>query len=189
MPTTYSFSPDDKISLYLQYIGISFDSSKIVALYVEDDRKRIATGNLCVWDLPSGALIHNIEYDGVRAIQWSWRDQYLLKLLKPWHGNHRYLNAETFQEEVLEHPGDRFQDPNPLCHRGMELRIRLSSESEYPLFLALPSHLRVEHFASRGDWACISSWDGRLLLLDTSGLAAYMEIWNLQPEVSRMEVC
>ena len=33
---------------------------------------------------------------------------------EPFLENPRYLNAETFQEEILEHPGDRFQDPNNL---------------------------------------------------------------------------
>ncbi len=179
---TYSFLPDYEI-LYIR-VGISFDSSKTAALYVQN----YPAGDICVWDLPSGTLLHNFKCgSSISVIQWPWRDHYLL--FKPPRGNPQYLNAETFQEEVLEHPGDRFRDPNPFFNEGTALRIRLSSESEYPLFLALPSHLRVKHFASRGDRAYIISWDGRLLLLDTSGLAAYMEICNLQPEVARMEVC
>src|SRR6266436_1321306 len=60
-------------------------------------------------------------------------------LLKPGHGKPQYLNADTFQEEVLEHPGDHFQDPN-LWDDVAGLRIWLSGGREDPLFLALPSH-------------------------------------------------
>src|SRR5260221_12832021 len=139
----------------------------------------------CVWDLPSGTLLHSLECGDARVIQWSSTDQYLL--FKPRRGNPRYLNADTFQEEALEHPGDRFQESiNPLYDDRGTLRIQLPSGREGPLFSALPSNLRVSLFSSRGDRACIISWDGRLLLLNTSGLEAYMEICNLQfePEVS-----
>src|SRR5260370_668592 len=65
---------------------------------------------ISVWDLPSGTLLHTLECDGYHyEIQWSRTDQYLL--FNPWDGNSRYLNTETFQEEVLEHPGDHFQRP------------------------------------------------------------------------------
>ncbi len=185
MPMTYSFSPP-RGHTYDQSAEISFDSSKIAALYVPQVQL-VHMRCICVWDLPSGTLLHNLECGNICAIQWSWRDQYLL--LENGRGNPRCLNAETFQEEILEHPGDRFPDPSPLCHGWTGLRIRLSGGSKDPLFLALPSHLRVKHFASRGDRACIISEDGRLLLLDTLGLEAYMEICNLQPEVSHMEVC
>src|SRR5258708_4443572 len=87
----------------------------------------------------------------------------------------------------------RFQGPNPshLYYDEEKRRIRLSSATEGSLFSALPSHLDVRYFSSRRDRVCIISKDRRLLLLDTSGLAAYMEICNLQfqPEVSRMKVC
>jgi len=76
-------------------------------------------------------------------------DHYLLFKLRgenPW-----YLNAGTFQEEVLEHPGDRLQRHNPLYHDWETHRIQLSSGREEPLFLALPSHLGVGYyFSSRG---------------------------------------
>ncbi len=182
LPMTYSPPPIKEVRYFVIDVGISFDLSKIAALY----GNAFATTQryLCVWDLPSGTLIHSLQCDRVDEIQWSWRDQYLL--LKPWRGNPRYLNADTFQEEVLEHPGDRFQDPN-LWVDEAALRIRLSGGSEDPLFLALP-FLRVKRFASRGDRACIISMDGELLL-DASDLEAYMEICNLQPEVSHMEVC
>src|SRR5258708_1881124 len=104
--------------------------------------------------------------------------QYLF--FKPRRGNPRYLNAETFQEEVLEHPGDRFQAPNHLYLEGNELKIRLSNGREGPLFSALPSDLHVKYFSSRGDRACIFSKDRRVLLLNTSGLEAYMEICDVQ---------
>ena len=35
----------------------------------------------------------------------------------------RYLNTKTFQEEILEEPGDRFQEPNHLCRYGSKLLI------------------------------------------------------------------
>ncbi len=195
LPTTYSFSPSqgrDQTDVYVINVGISFDSSKIAAIVWWDDQlsgKEIQY--ICVWDLPSGTLLHSLECNGVGEIQWSWTDQYLL--FKPSGGDPRYLDSETFQEEDLEHSGDRFQGPNPshLYYDEEKRRIRLSSATEGSLFSALPSHLDVRYFSSRGDRVCIISKDRRLLLLDTSGLAAYMEICNLQfqPEVSRMKVC
>jgi len=180
LPMTYSFPPIQEGDSFVEGVGISFDLSKIAALYGTFRTQQY----LYIWDLPSGTLLHSLQCVGVDEIQWSWRDQYLLK---PEHRNPRYLNADTFQEEVLEHPGDRFQHPN-LWFDKVGLRIWLSGGSEDPLFLALPSHL-VNRFVSRGDRACIIDRNGRLLLLDTSGLKAYMKICNLQPEVSHMEVC
>src|SRR5260370_25545151 len=118
---------------------------------------------LWVWDVPSGTLLHRLECDRLVKIQWSWTDQYLL--LKAWDGNPRYLNAETFQEEVLKHPCDHFQPPkpNPLYWDGRMLRIRLSSGRVGPLFSALPSNLDVKYIASQGDRACIHSSSGQLL--------------------------
>ncbi len=138
MPMRYRFSPE----IYcVGGVGISFDSSKIAVIYVPGS----PFSTLRVWDIPSGTLLYNLNCGDCYKIQWSWRDQYLL--FKAGYGNPRYLNAETFQEEVLEHPGDHFQDPDVLFHDRTALRIRLSTGSEYPLFLALPSHLRVNHFA------------------------------------------
>src|SRR5258708_39101556 len=142
---------------------------------------------MCVWDLPSGTLLHSLE--GVEVFQWSSTDQYLL--FKAQDENRRFLNTETFQEEVLEHPGDRFQGPSHLYYDTEKLKIRLSGR-EGPLFSSLPSNLRIKYSSFRGDRACILSEDGRFLLLDTSDLEAYMEICNLQLqpfEVSRMKVC
>src|SRR5260370_22345082 len=64
-------------------------------------------------------------------------DQYLL--FKPSGRDSRYLNTQTFQEEVLEHPGDRFERPgqNPLFYSEKMLRI---GGREGPLFSVLPSN-------------------------------------------------
>src|SRR5260370_41146236 len=132
--------------------------------------------NVYVWDLPSGTLLHNLECNG--QIKWSSTDQYLL--FKPLGGNSRYLKAETFQEEVLEHPGDRFQRPNHLYCDEEKLKIRLNGR-EGPLFSALPLNHDVIGFSFRGDRACILSRDGRFLLLDISCLEAYLDICNFSP--------
>ena len=189
--TAYLFSPQGWVPTRFQmlHVGISSDSSKLAAI------NRWPCGlirnpiyYLCVWDLPSGTLLHSLECDDIQVFQWSWTDQYLL--FKPRCGNPRYLNAETFQEEALEHPGDRFQEPNNhLYGEGNMLKIRLSSGREGPLFSALPSNLDLKEsiqFSSRGDRACIISRDGYFFLLNTSGLGAYMEISDLrfEPEVS-----
>ncbi len=172
IPTTYSSSPQGRDS----------ETPKLAASQLHGAQY------LCVWGLPSGTLLHSLECGGrLNELRWSRTDQYLL--FKPWDGTPRYLNAKTFQEEVLEHPGDRFQLPSHLYPEGNTLRIRLSSGREVPLFLALPSNLRI--FSLRGDRACILSWDGRLLLLDTSDLEAYMETCDLHfgPEVSCIKLC
>ncbi len=194
LPTAYSFPPQgwDATEMDIECVGISFHSSKLAAILWRCNR---ASGKeiryLCVWDLPSGTLLHSLECSYIDVFQWSWTDQYLL--FKPWRGNPRYLNAETFQEEILEHPGDRFHGPNHLHYyrEGNMLGIQLPSGREGPLFSALSSHLNPRFFSSRGDRACIFSLDGQLLLLNTSGLAAYMEICDLQfePEVSRIRLC
>ena len=188
MPTTYPFSPQgrDLTEGCVESVGISFDSSKLAAIMRYDQLSDESMGYICVWDLPSGTLRHSLKCGDSHEVQWSWTDQYLR--FKHWRGNPRYLNAETFQEEVLEYPGDRFQGPNHLYDDWGTLRILLSGGREGPLFLALPSHLRIKYFSSRGDRACIFSWDGRLLLLNTSGLGTYMEICDLhfEPEVSHV---
>ncbi len=199
IPTTYSSSPLQGYNLnevVAGSVGISFDSSKIAAINMHMPSDKIIQ-SICVWDLPSGALLYTLECDrcdrndflrNKPEIQWSWTDQYLL--FKPSGGDPRYLNAETFREEVLEHPADRFQGPYHLYYDEKTLRIRLSSGREGPLFSALPS-LANQHFSSRGDRVCTISENGRLLLLDTSGLEAYMEICDLQfqPEVSYIKMC
>ncbi len=169
------------------HVGISYDSSKLAAAghYIPNINKSY----VCVWDLPSGTLLHTLEcYESIYKMQWSRTDQYLF--FKSWDEDPRYLNAETFQEEILVHPGDRFQEPNQLYCKGNMLRIWLSSGREGPLFSALPSTFYVKDFSSHGDRACIISLDGQLLLLDTSGLEAYMEICDLQFEhVSVISSC
>ena len=194
MPMMYWFSGPqghDQTNASVQSVGVSFDSSKLAAIILwGDEASNEEIRYICVWDLSSGTLLHNLECsEPVEVIRWSWADHYLLFTL--WSGYPRYLNTETFQEETLEHSGDRFQGPNHLYYDRMILRIRLSSGREGLLFSALPSHLDVWYFSLRGDRVCITSRDGQLLLLDTSGLEAYMEICNLQfePEVSHMKVC
>ena len=194
LPIMCSFSPSRGRNVgqrIIERVEISFDSSKLAALrswYDMESDKMIPY--ICVWDLPSGTLLHSLECnEPVEVFQWSSTDQYLL--LKPLGGNPRYLNAETFQEEVLEHPGDRFQRPNHLYCDRKKLKIRLNGR-EGPLFSALPLNPDVIDFSFRGDRACIRSWNGRFLLLDISGLEAYLQLCNLQfqPfEVSRIEVC
>ncbi len=155
--TTYSRVTEMEI----QCVEISFDSSKLAAY----GRWRQLTGErLCVWDLPTGTLLHSLDCDGIYTIQWSWTDQYLL--FEPFHGNPRYLNAETFQEEVLEHPGDRFQRPN----NHLYWRRWIQPGAHF----AFPSNFEViNNVFFQRDRACAISRDGDLLLLDTSGLEAY----------------
>ena len=75
LPMTYSsppiMEPDYSIS-----VGISFDLSKIAALYRSINE--VPQRYLYVWDLPGGTLLHSLQYCGVNEIQWSSRDQYLL---------------------------------------------------------------------------------------------------------------
>ncbi len=192
LPITYSFSPpgQDLTEMNIHCVGISFDLSKLAVIgswYDPASDKVIRC--LYVLDLPSGTLLHNLDCGDTPVIQWSSADQYLL--LETRGRNPRYLNAETFQEEALEHPGDRFQRPNHLYLEGIMLRIRLSSGRKGPLFSALPSNLDVEYFSSRGDRACVFNRNGRLLLLNTSGLETYMEICDIhfEPEVSCIKLC
>src|SRR5258708_22362693 len=187
MPITYSSSPprgQDVDQWKVERVEISFDSSKLTALrswYDMESDKMIPY--ICVWDLPSGTLLHSLECnEPVEVFQWSSTDQYLL--FKPRLRNPRYLNAETFQEEVSEHPGDRFQRPSHLYYDEEKLKIRLNVR-EGPLFSALPLNLNVREFSLRGDRACILSWNRRLLLLDMSGLEAYLDICNLSPPRGR----
>ncbi len=177
--------------MHFERVGISFDSSKLAAMTRWDDREdsQWDPRYISVWDLPNGTLLYSLECKHGHLFQWSWTDQYF-RLEPRWYENFRYLNTETFQEEVLEHPGDRFHGPNHLHRKGNIVRIRLSSGRVGPLFSAIPSHLRIKEFRSRGDRACILSSDRRVLL-NTSGLGTYMENCNLQfePEVSRIKLC
>ncbi len=92
----------------IECVGISFESSKL-AVYGWWRHQLIGrTRSLCVWDLPSGTLLHSLECDDIYKIQWSRTHQYLLF---EGLGNSQYLNTETSQEEVLEHPGDSFPGP------------------------------------------------------------------------------
>ncbi len=186
LPTAYLFSPQGwdltRFGMEMLHVRISFDSSKLAVINGwYDGQNRNWIYYLCVWDIPSGTLLHSLECGDTCILQWSCMDQYLL--FKPQHGNPWYLYTETFQEEALEHPSDHFQEPNNhLYHEGNMLRIWLSSRREGLLFLALPSNLGLNEYAmfsSWGDWACIISWDGYFFLLNTSGLEAYMEISDL----------
>jgi len=128
---------------------------------------------LCVWDVPSGTLLHSRGYRNfLVTFRWSCTDQYLLFQQ---HGEMpRYLNADTFQlEEVLEQPGNRFPN-NHFYYDRYRGTLRICEEKE-PLFLALPSTLVIADFISRGDRIGILGQDRKPLLLDTSGLEAYME--------------
>src|SRR5260221_5305035 len=112
LPIMCSFSPSRGRNVgqrIIERVEISFDSSKLAALrswYDVESDERIRY--ICVWDLPSGTLLHSLKCnEPVVKIEWSSTDQHLL--FEEWGGNPRYLNTETFQEEVLEHPGDRFR--------------------------------------------------------------------------------
>src|SRR5260221_3416401 len=111
-------------------------------------------------------------------IQWSSTDQYLLFI--PLGGNPWYLNAETFQEEVLEHPSDHFWQPNHLYCNRKKLKIQLNGR-EGPLFLALPLNHDVMDCSLQGDQAWILSWNRQFLLLNILGLEAYLDICNFSP--------
>src|SRR5258708_83917 len=199
LPITYS-SPlgRDSSHLTIKSIRISFDSTKLAAIntrYHEasDEAPSKWIQYICVWDLPSGILLHSLECGDIEEIQWSWTDQYLL-IIKGWYRNPQYLNIETFQEAILEHPGDLFQRPVDHLYHEREInthRIWLSIGREEPLpLLALPSNFYVKFFSSRGDRACIFTWDGDLLLLNTSGLEAYIDIsLPFKPEVSLIQLC
>src|SRR5258708_22808456 len=177
LPRAYSFPRGDLTDIH--HVGISYDSSKLAAAgrYFGSAPQNYVS----VWDLLSGTLLYTLCVESICEMQWSRTDQYLFFEGK-YSGHLRYLNTETFQEEILEHPGDRFQGPNHLYQEENMLRIRLSSGREGPLFSALPSYLSVRRFSSCGDRACIISSDEQFLLLDTSGLEAYMEICDLQFE-------
>ena len=77
-------------------------------------------GYFFLWDLSTGTLLHNFSAS-YNALKWSWTDHYLL--FEDW-GKPRYLNTETFEEEYLEDPGDRFKLPQgPLYHSGRNIWI------------------------------------------------------------------
>src|SRR5258707_4102524 len=156
-PTSYLVEIDYRI---VRSVGISFDSSRVAAR---------TTNYVLIWDLPSGALLHTVS-GFYSTFQWS-RIDLCIRL-----DRRICLNTETFQQEA--DPGDRFREPDHLCHYGNELRIRSSSHGrdDPALFFALPSrHHTIKEFRWRGDRLCILSWEGRLLLLDISCLDAYIK--------------
>src|SRR5258708_4675633 len=72
--TAYLFSPQGWVPTRFQmlHVGISSDSSKLAAI------NRWPCGlirnpiyYLCVWDLPSGTLLHSLECGDIHEIQWS----------------------------------------------------------------------------------------------------------------------
>jgi len=181
LPTTYSFSPR-RDYFGIDDLGISFNSSKLAAVigYYNESQHRPdeARSDIYVWDLPSGALLHSLDCNKrVQAFRWSWTDQYLL--FEPLHGNPRYLNAETFQEEILEDCDDRFQKRDHLYYDWDTRTIRLSGTEGPPLLTLRGGDLDARNASLRGDRACFVTMDGQLLLLDMSNLEAYKEICGL----------
>src|SRR6266436_5937555 len=62
LPTTYSFSPQGQNEGIVESVGISFDSSKLAAINSwHEGPFRNWIYYLCVWDLPSGTLLHSLE--------------------------------------------------------------------------------------------------------------------------------
>ena len=162
-PTTYMTGQD--IDNY-RHFGISFDDSTLAASTREFYSK------IRIWDLPSGTHLHTISdlATSYPHFRWSRIDPYLMYSRRP-----LYLNAKTFQEEVLSDPGDRFQEHDHLRRKGNMLRIRSPPQRKDRLFLALPSHLSIMTFRCRGDRVSILTKEGQLLLLDISGLDTYMK--------------
>ena len=68
----------------------------------------------------------------------------------------------------------RFRKYHHLRLKGNTLHIRSPRRRKDHLFWALPSHLKIKTRCCRGDRVSILSWDRRLLL-DISGLGAYMK--------------
>ena len=79
-------------------VGISFDSSKLAAL--DRDLK-----DTWIWDLSSRALLHTVGFPLTKRpipfVHTNFSSQ----------GRH-YLNTETFRDEHLEDPSDRFPEPD-----------------------------------------------------------------------------
>ena len=164
-PTIYSAG--GHANNHYRQFGISFDDSTLAALNWE--------GCIHLWDLPSGVLLHTIDDLQIKSagFEWSRRDLYLMG--SDWVGTHSYFNAKTFQEEHLSDPGDRFEEHGPLRGEGNMLRTRSPHGRKGHLFLALPSHLKINIFHCRGDRVTVLSNEGQLLVLDISGLDAYMK--------------
>jgi len=132
-----------------------------------------------IWDLSSGTRLHAFIDNRIYSwsFQWSRTDLYLLYRTAT---GYRYLNPETFKEEIVRKLDDRFQEPNHLYHDDNMLRIRSSrrkNSSDDLLFLALPSHLNINFkgFHWRGDRVCLLTRERQLLLLDISCLDTYMK--------------
>ena len=171
-PTTYSRSQDvtGTTDVYGN-VGISFDCSIVSALgwregFPNEPRTHI-------WDLPSGTLLYEdtISYHFSR---WSQIDLYM-RFYRERYDHFYDFNVKTLQVESLPNPGDHYRKYHHLRREGNMLRIRSPRRRKDHLFLALPSHLVIKTCCCRGDRVCILSEDGRLLLLDVSGLAPYMK--------------
>ena len=151
----------------VRWAGISFDSSRIAAKW--------GYGEIWIWDLSSGTVLHALGgHDYINDLRWSRTDLYLL--CKDYKNSYSYLDAETFKEEFVRKPDDRFQKHDRLYHDSNKLRIRSSRQrnrSDDPLFLALPSHLDINTFCWHGDRVCIDIGE-RVLLLEISCLDTYM---------------
>ena len=161
---------NDSPNFDVEWAGISFDSSRIAAVSSLSGRPHI-------WDLSSGTLLHAFDSNHISrpTVRWSRTDLYLLCETA---AGYRYLNPESFKEEIVEKPDDRFQEPDRLYHHRNKLRIRSSRRtngSDDPLFLTLPPRLHIDGFYWHGDRVCILCRGGHLLLLDISCLDTYMK--------------
>ena len=147
-----------------QQVGISSDSSRLAAR---------TANRIEIWDLPTGSLLRTVDDEHVYSFKWSHTDLYLQYTDS---GGNKHLNTETFQEEDLEDTGDRFRGPPDHLYRdGQMLRIRSPHRCTDHLFAALPPDLNILKICWCGDRAYIVSVEGRLLLLDISGLGPYMK--------------
>ena len=176
-PTTYSVMKGQDIAEIKGYrrVGISFDSSMLAASAFGDHIL------ILIWDLPGGALLHTISDHSLHPdFRWSRTDLYLACSYRK--GGHIYLNAKTFQQEVISDVGDRFGKHDHLYLEENMLHIRSPRRRKDPLFLALPSYPDFKTFRCHGDRISILSGDGLLLLLNISGLDAYMKEFCLEPE-------
>ena len=175
-PTRYPFEKEqglnDSPNFGVGWAGISFDSSRIAAV-------SSLWAHFRIWDLSSGTLLHAFDSNHISrpTVRWSRTDLYLLCETA---AGYRYLNPESFKEEIVSKrkPDDRFQEPDRLYHHRNKLRIRSSRRtngSDDPLFLTLPPRLHIDGFYWHGDRVCILCRGGHLLLLDISCLDTYMK--------------
>ena len=176
-PTTYSAGQGIAGADRYDNVGISFDCSMVSALVWGVNHEE---PGVHIWDLPSGALLYTERAD--RYSRWSQMDLYMrfysrrFKSLHDFNARGTYeINAKTFQKEIPPNASGRFRKHRHLRRKGNMLHIRSRRRWGDHLFLALPPHPEIRTCFCRGDRVCILSEDRRLLLLDVSGLAAYMK--------------